>query len=58
MQFTAAAEERKKILTEAKNELQGLMGKHVGSYKESWRTSRKNIENKEAYIRFVYLEGL
>lgn len=57
IQFHASAEERRKILEAAKVELQQLMKMHVTDYHDSWQKSRKNIEDKEAYKRFVYLEG-
>ena len=34
------------------------MIEYVKDYHDSWQKSRKNIEDKPAYKRFVYLEGL
>ncbi|CAK8692908.1 unnamed protein product [Clavelina lepadiformis] len=55
--FEEAAQERKAFLKDAKEQLESLLESMVSDYHESWTNTRKNLEDKTAYLHYVDLEG-
>jgi len=56
--FEDAAQARKDLLKEAKENLEGLLMEVVKDYHATWHVARRDLENKQQYLDYVKLEGI